>query len=302
MRVAITGASGLIGSALARSLEHGGHEVVRLVRGRTTAAGQVGWDPIAGRLDPGDLVGVDGVVHLAGAGIGDRRWTRDRRREILESRTKSTALLAAVLPVLEPSPAVLLSGSAIGYYGDRGDDTLTELSGPGSGFLAEVCQAWEAEAAPVADAGIRTVLLRTGIVQSADAGALAKVLPLYRLGLGGRLGTGRNWWSWITIGDEVRAIRHLLDSSVSGPVNLVSPNPVTNADHARTLARVLNRPAFAAVPRFAPRLALGAELADELLFSSQRVVPAALLDDGFTFDQPDLEPALRQLLRRSRSG
>lgn len=296
MRVAITGSTGLIGTALVRSLLHDGHHVVRLVRGRATAADQIGWDPVAGRLNSEDLAGVDGVVHLAGAGIGDRRWTSERRREILESRTRSTALLAAALPALDPVPAVLLSGSAIGYYGDRGDETLTERSDPGDGFLAEVCQAWEAAASPVAEAGIRTVLLRTGIVQSADGGALAKVVPLYRLGLGGRLGSGRQWWSWISIADEVRAIRHLLDSSVSGPVNVVAPNPVTNAEHARTLARVLHRPAFAAVPRFAPRLALGGELADGLLFASQRVLPTVLLDDGYEFDQPDLEPALRQLL------
>lgn len=300
MDVAVTGASGLIGSALAASLEADGHRVRRLVR-RPARSGrdEVSWDPVRGGIDAAALAGVDAVVHLAGAGIGDRRWSAERRREILDSRTVSTVLLAGTLAELDAKPAVLLSGSAIGYYGDRGDEVLTETSDAGDIFLSEVCVAWEAAAEAAIDAGIRTAFLRTGIVQAREGGALAKTLPLFRVGLGGKLGTGRQWWSWISLEDEVRAIRFLLDHEVSGPVNLTAPNPTTNAEYTKVLGRVLGRPTVLPVPSFGPRLLLGRDLADQLLFASQRVQPTELLEAGFEFTHPDLEGALRHVLGRT---
>jgi hypothetical protein len=298
MRVAITGSSGLIGAALSRRLRADGHDVVPVVRTRPEA-GQIGWDPAGGRLDPADLNGVDAVVHLAGAGIGDKRWTDDYKRTILESRTEPTSLLAASIAAADDRPGVLLSGSAIGFYGDRGDEVLDEGSAPGTGFLSEVVEKWEASTEAAEAAGVRVVHLRTGIVLSASGGALKKQLPLFRFGLGGRMGSGRQWQSWISIDDEVAAIIHLLGADVSGPVNLTAPNPVTQATFADTLGDVLGRPTFLPIPRFGPRLALGGELADALLFSGQRVQPGVLAaDDAFEFAHPDLEAALRHLLDR----
>lgn len=294
MRVVVSGASGLIGTALCASLEHDGHAVTRLVR-REARTGESRWDPAAGRIEPAAIEGADAVVHLAGAGIGDRRWTEGYKREILESRTRSTGMLACAIAGASRKPSVFVSGSAIGWYGPRGDERLGESASRGDGFLADVCERWEAAAS---GAGVRTVLLRTGIVLSPRGGALAKQLPLFRLGLGGRFGNGRQWQSWIDVDDEVRAIRHAIDSRLEGPVNLTAPAPVTGDEFARTLARVLRRPALLPIPAFGPRLLLGRELADALLFTGQRVLPEALLASGFAFAYPTLEASLRHLLDR----
>lgn len=296
MRVAITGSTGLIGTALRSRLGDSGHDVVPVVRG-TAAPGQIAWDPAAGVLDPASLIGVDAVVHLAGAGIGDHRWTDDYKRTIRESRTRSTNLLSECLAAVD-GPKVLLSGSAIGIYGDRGDTDLDETSTHGAGFLASVCEDWETSTRVAEAAGIRVVHLRTGIVLSPAGGALRKQLPLFKLGLGGRFGSGRQWQSWISIDDEVAAIEHLLTSDVTGAVNLTAPNPVTNAEFASTLGSVLRRPAVLPVPAFGPKLLLGSELAQNLLFEGQKVHPAVLHRDGFEFTHPDLESALRALLDR----
>ena len=297
MDIAITGASGLIGTALRASLEADGHRVVPVVR-RPVGDGEraVRWDPAAGTIDRAGLEGLDAVVHLAGAGIGDKRWSDDRKREILESRSKGTALLADALAGLERKPPVLVSGSAIGYYGDRGDEVLTEQSTPGDIFLSEVCVAWEEAAAPAIEAGIRVPFARTGIVLATQGGALAKTLPLFKLGLGGKMGSGRQWWSWISLADEVAALRFLIDHDVTGPVNLTAPEPATNAHFTKVLGHVLGRPTVLPVPAFGPRLLLGAELADQLLFASQRVEPTVLEAAGFTFAHPDLDTALRAVL------
>lgn len=297
MRVAVTGSTGLIGSALLPALRAAGHTPVAVVRG-VAQPGDIGWDPRAGSIDPAAFVGIDAVVHLAGAGIGDRRWTDEYKREIHDSRTRSTNLLSEALAAVEGGPRILLSGSAIGIYGSRGDEVLDESSAPGTGFLADVCRDWEAATAVAEAAGVRVAHLRTGIVLSPHGGALKKQLPLFKFGLGGRFGNGRQWQSWISIDDEVAAILYLLDHEVSGAVNLTAPNPVTNAEFTRTLAAVLRRPAIVPVPSFGPKLLLGAELAQNLLFDGQRVVPKVLLDDGFGFSSPDLEGALRSLLGR----
>jgi uncharacterized protein (TIGR01777 family) len=297
MRVAIAGSSGLIGTALRRHLANAGHDVVRLARG-TPGPGDIPWDPDAGSLDAHALVGIDAVVNLSGAGIGDHRWTDAYKREVLESRVHATTTLARALAEAHDGPRVLLSGSAIGVYGDRGDEVLDEASPAGTGFLAEVCDAWEAATAQAEAAGVRVVHLRTGIVLSPDGGALRKQLPLFKLGLGGRFGDGRQWQSWISIDDEVAAIEHLLTSEARGAVNLTSPNPVTNREFADTLARVLRRPSFLPVPSFGPKLLLGGELAEALLFDGQRVLPRVLERDGYAFAHPQLEPALRALLGR----
>lgn len=297
--IAITGASGLIGTALAQRLESRGDRVVRFVRGRSSDDG-IAWDPAAGSIDAERLRGVDAVVHLAGAGIGDKRWTDAYKREILESRTKGTALLATALASLADGPKVLLSGSAIGYYGESLNDTFLESSAAGAGFLADVCVQWEAATAPAERAGLRVAHLRTGIVLSPKGGALKKLLPLFKLGAGGRMGSGRQWQSWISIDDEVSAIEFLLDRPVTGAVNLTAPRPVTQAEFTKTLARVLKRPSLVPVPTFGPKLLLGGELADALLFTGQKVLPSVLEREGFAFAHPDLESALRSLLGRPR--
>ncbi len=298
MQVAVTGSSGLIGTVLCTALRTAGHDVVRVVRGDASATDAVGWDPAGGSIDSRGLEGIDGVVHLAGEGIAAKRWTDEQKRVILESRTKGTSLLARTLADLDRPPKVLVSGSAIGIYGDRGDERLSETSAPGSGFLAEVCVKWEAATLAAAEAGIRVAHARTGLVLSTDGGALAKMLPLFRLGLGGRLGSGRQWWSWISIDDEVGALRWLLESDTSGPVNLTAPHPTTNAQFTETLGSVLGRRTWLPVPRFGPKLVLGSELAEELLFTSARVEPQALLDGGYQFHHAELEPALRAVLGR----
>lgn len=296
MKILVTGASGLIGSELVPALRGAGHTVTTAVRRAPRSTDEVQWDPRAGQLQSSAINGLDAVIHLAGAGIGDKRWTNDYKREILESRTLSTSLLARTIASVENPPSVFLSGSAIGVYGATADDELTEQSPLGSGFLADVCEQWEAAAQTTSST--RVVFLRTGIVLSPRGGALKKQLPLFKLGLGGRFGNGRQWQSWISIDDEVRAITHLLTSSLSGPVNLTAPEPVTNTDFTRILAKVLSRPALLPIPSFGPKTLLGAELAEALLFTGQRVLPSALLKDGFTFRHPSLETALRALLNR----
>jgi len=308
MHVLVTGSSGLIGTALVTALVDRGDRVTRLVRasstpGRgTSGVTDVAWDPAAGTVDTAalEVAGpLDGAVHLAGAGVGDKRWSPPRKQAILASRTEGTRLLAATLAALAAPPAVLVSASAVGYYGDRGADVLDEGSAAGTGFLAAVCVAWEGAAAPAADAGIRTVLLRTGIVLSATGGALGKQLPLFRLGLGGRIGSGRQYRSWITLDDEVAAILHCLDDgSLSGPVNATGPSPATDAELARSLGAALHRPSFLAVPAVALKVVLGSEMATDMVLASQRVVPAKLVDSGFIFTHTDLDEAVRSVLGR----
>jgi uncharacterized protein (TIGR01777 family) len=299
LRVAITGATGFVGSALAAFLSTGGHTVVRIGRGPVRpGAVDVSWDPARGVLDPAALAGVDAVVHLAGAPIA-RRWTAAHRAAIRDSRVQGTRLLADVLARMDRPPAALLSGSAIGVYGSQGDAVLDERAPVGTGFLAEVGAEWEAATAPAAAAGIRVVLLRTGIVQGAAGGALAVQAPLFQLGVGGRIGHGGQWLSPIALDDEVGAIHHcLMDARIAGAVNLVGPEPVTNAQYTRTLARVLRRPAVAAVPAWAMRLVMGRAMAEETVLASQRVVPGVLAAHGFRFRFPNLESMLRFELGR----
>jgi uncharacterized protein (TIGR01777 family) len=294
--VAISGATGLIGAALATRLRAGGHSVRRLVRSADAPqAGDITWDPARDVLDVRALEGADAIVHLAGAPIA-RRWTEARKREIRESRVKGTSLLARTIATMTAKPRVVLSGSAVGYYGDRGDERLDEQSAPGRGFLAEVVTAWEGAAAPIAEAGVRLVLLRTGVVLSPDGGALEKLLLPFKLGAGGPMGGGRQWMSWISIDDHVRAMEHaLFADALHGPANLVAPNPVTNATFATTLARVLHRPALVPVPSFALELMFG-EMAGATILASQRVAPHALPASGFEFTEPTLEGALRSVL------
>lgn len=301
MRVAVTGSSGLIGSALVRRLAGDGHEVLRLVRG-TAGPDSARWDPGAGRLDPGVLAGVDGVVHLAGAGIGDRRWSPAYKDKVLNSRVEGTRTIASAVAALpEPLP-VLVSGSAVGYYGiDRGSRVLTEDETPGSDFLARVCLGWEQATGPAREAGCRIVFLRTGLVLSAAGGVLARQLPLFRLGFGARLGSGHQYQSWVTRQDEVSAIVHALtDGSVSGAINVTAPNPVTNADMTRAIARALHRPGFLAVPAAALRLILGREMAEETVLAGQRAVPDRLERSGFRFAHPELDLALEAALSDTR--
>lgn len=298
MRIAITGASGLIGTALTSHLRGNGHETVSFVRRPAASPAEISWDPAGGKLNARDLEGVDAVIHLAGAGIGDKRWSDAYKREILESRTRSTELLAQRLTEVERRPSVFLSGSAIGIYGARGDEELDESGSHGTGFLADVCERWERATQPAQAAGVRTAHLRTGIVLATEGGALKKQLPLFKLGLGGKFGNGRQWQSWISITDEVRAISHLLTSKISGAVNLTAPTPVTNAEFTKVLASVVKRPALLPIPGFGPKALLGSELADALLFTGQRVVPKALLADGYVFTHSTLESALRDLLHK----
>lgn len=299
MKVAITGSTGLIGSALVRSLEADGHQVTRLVRGQPSGPRQVAWDPTGGVIDAAGLEGHDAAVHLAGAGLGDHRWTDDYKAKVLDSRVAGTSLLAETLASLDRPPAVLASGSAVGYYGDRGDEELTEASPPGTGFLAEVVQAWEAAAMPARQGGIRVALVRSGVVQSPQGGALKRLLLPFKLGLGGRIGSGRQWLSWVSLDDEVGAIRHVLgDESVSGPVNLTAPNPVTNAEFTRALGRVLHRPTLLPTPTPALQLVLGRELVSEMLLGGQRVLPAVLQASGYSFVHPSLEEALADMVGR----
>lgn len=297
MRVAVAGASGLIGTALVGHLQSAGHEVIRLVRDPVARAEDTRyWNPATGDIDDDAFGGIDGVVNLAGAGIGDRRWTERRRRDLRQSRVNATELLVEAMGAAAEPPRVLVAGSAVGYYGDRGDEVLDEQSGPGTGFLAALTADWEKAAAEAQNAGIRVALARTGLVVADNAPFLTKMLPLFKLGMGGRLGNGRQWWPWIALEDEVRALAFLLESDMAGPVNLCAPIPVTNQEFTRALASALRRPAALAVPPLGPRLLLGRELANELLFASTRAHPVALTDAGFEFRRPELEACLKEVL------
>jgi uncharacterized protein len=299
MLVAVTGASGLIGTAVVRRLRAEGHQVLRLTRSRPSGPDQLQWDPMAGRLDPDALAKADAVVHLAARNIGDRlRWTAATKRDLLQTRVEGTGLVAETMAGLAEGPRVLVCASGVGFYGDRGDEVLTEASSGGRGFLADVVRRWEEAADPARAAGLRVVHLRTGPVQTAAGAGLPKQALMFRLGVGGRLGSGRQWLSWISLDDIAGAYLHALTrEDLDGPVNAVAPNPVTNAEFTATLARVLHRPAVLHIPAFGPRLVLG-EAADELLFVSQRARPARLLATGYRFQFPELEPALRHTLGR----
>ena len=303
MQIAVTGSTGLIGRALTTSLRAEGHTVVPVVR-RPVADGElaVRWDPAAGMIDVAALDGLDAVVHLAGAGIGDHRWNDAYKREILDSRVRGTELLAGALAGLDRKPTVMVSGSAIGFYGATGDTEVDESAPAGDDFLASVCVAWEGATAAASEAGIRVPLLRTGIVLDRDGGALRKMLPLFKMFAGGRMGNGRQWWSWISMADELAVIRWLLTADVHGPVNAVAPNPVTNREFTAALAAALHRPAFLPVPAFGPKLLLGGELADALLFTSQRVRPGVLEARGFEFGTPALADALATVLGAPRAA
>lgn len=289
MKVVVSGASGLIGSALVPHLRARGHEVLTLVRREPRAAGEVRWNP-GTPLDPAALAGVQGAVHLAGAGVGDHRWTDEYKATIRSSRVDGTRTLVDALGALDPTPQVLVSGSAIGYYGERGDEAVVESSPPGSGFLTEVVLAWEQEAQRAAEAGIRVCTTRTGLVMSRSGGAFGRLLPLVRLGAGGPLGSGRQWWSWITLEDQVAALAFLLENDgLAGPFNLTAPAPQRQWDVVRALARRVHRPALLPAPAFALRLVLG-EFSHELTVS-QRVLPERLLEAGFAYRHPDLDSA-----------
>ncbi len=303
--VLISGASGLVGTALVRSWMPEPIHIIRLIRGRAGeqsgpgAPKSVVWDPFAPEpvADMASLAGIQAAVHLSGASVAGRRWTAAYKREIVSSRVESTKALVKVLLRLRPLPRVLVCASAIGIYGDRGDEILTEESAPGTGFLAETCVAWEAAAKPAEEAGIRVVHARFGVIFSPEGGALAQMLPLFRLGLGGKLGDGREWMPWLTLRDAVGILRHSIeDQTLRGPVNAVSPNPATNAEFTRALAAALHRPAVLPAPAFALRLAFG-EMADEALLASARVVPAKLARSTYRFADPEIGPALRLLLR-----
>jgi uncharacterized protein (TIGR01777 family) len=295
MKVAVTGASGLIGSALVPHLRARGDDVLRLVRRATTAADEVQWDPKAGTVDLDKLAGIDAVVHLAGAGVGDKRWTDEYKLEILNSRVDGTRTIAHAITQLDPKPATLISGSAIGFYGDTGDVAVDESAPAGTDFLADVVRAWEAAAEQAVAAGIRVAYARTGLVVAKSGGAWARMFPLFNVGLGGKLGSGKQWWSWISLRDEVRALTYLLDHDwISGPVNLTAPNPRTNAEITKAMGEVMHRPTLAAVPAFALKTVLG-EFSREVL-GSARVLPHVLQEQQFTWDDPQIADAIRTAL------
>jgi uncharacterized protein (TIGR01777 family) len=296
--VAVTGATGFIGSALVDSLRGDGYDVLRLTRGTVDrGAGEIGWDPATGQIDSEGLTGTRAVVHLAGESL-DGRWTDSQKRRIRESRVAGTRLLAEALASLPEPPEVLVSGSAVGYYGvDRGDEPLDETSAPGTDFLSRVTVEWEAAAEPAAGAGIRVVHPRFGMVLDSTGGALARMLPVFKLGVGGRLGSGRQWMSWVSREDAVRAIRFLIDTpALAGPVNVTAPQPVTNATFTEELGRALRRPAILVVPGFALRLAFG-EMADAMVLASLKAFPERLLEAGFEFRHPGIDQAFATIIR-----
>lgn len=299
MKILVTGSTGLVGSALVPHLARGGHNVSRLVRSKKgLAKAEVGWDPAAGTIDAAGLEGFDAVVHLAGENIAAGRWTSEKKARIRDSRVKGTRLLAETLSQLAKRPKVLVSASAIGYYGDRGKETMVEESGPGTGFLAEVCRAWEAAAEPAARSGIRVVHPRIGIVLSRDGGALKMTLLPFQLGIGGKIGSGEQYMSWISLDELVEVIQHVLTvDTLAGAVNAVAPRPVTNLEFTKALGRVLSRPTMVPLPAFVARLGLG-EMAEELLLASARVEPARLVASGYKFRHPELEEALRHMLKK----
>lgn len=296
-RIAVAGASGLIGGALVGSLTADGHRVVRLVRGTPRGPDEVRWDPEGGSVDAAGLAGCDAVVNLAGAGVGDRRWTPAYKERIRSSRVNGTAALAAAVASLADGerPRVFVNGSAIGYYGETGDREVDESAPAGEGFLPSVCREWEGAAAPAEEAGVRTVFTRTGLVVSRGGGAWGRLFPLFRAGLGGRLGDGRQYWSFVALHDVVAALRHLLETDgLSGPFNVTAPHPATNAEITRVMARVLRRPAVFAVPAPVLRTVLG-EMSGDVL-GSARVLPRRLTESGFQFAFPDIEGAVRAAL------
>jgi uncharacterized protein len=295
--VLVSGSTGLIGSALVSALQEGGHRVRRLTRSGGSSEDVVRWDPSAGEIDAGRIEGVDAVVHLAGENLVGR-WTDAKKARIRDSRVRGTRLLAETLARLPTPPAVMVSASATGYYGDRGNELLSEESAPGDNFLAGVGQEWEAAADPAREAGVRVVHPRFGIVLSTEGGALGTTLPIFKLGVGGKIGSGRQYWSWIAIDDVVGAILHVLtEDSLEGPVNVTIPDPPTNAEYTRVLGRVLGRPTVFPLPAPVARIMLG-QLADELLLASQRIEPARLKETGYSYRYPELEGALRHLLGR----
>ena len=301
MRVGITGASGLIGTELVSALKKRGDEVVLFVRPQTSRSSNeiIRWDPSSGLVDENDLKNAgrfDAVIHLAGAGIGDKRWNEKRKKEILSSRTNSTNLLVATLRSMPGGVPHLISGSAIGFYGNRDDEVLSETSTLGTGFLSEVCKEWEDAALKLDGEGSSVALLRTGIVMSRAGGALKKQLPLFKLGLGGKLGSGKQWISPISLNDEVRSILWILDKKLSGPFNLVSPEPITNSQLTSALGKILRRPTLFAVPKIALNTVLGCEMADQLVFSSTRVMPNQLLASGFDFQQRSISEIIQHSL------
>jgi len=298
VRVVVSGASGFLGTSLVRSLRGDGHDVVRLVRRPARADDEAQWDPAAHRLEPTVLAGADAVVNVSGAGVGDHRWSESYKRKILDSRVDSTTTIATTIAGLPDSqrPKVLLNQSASGYYGDTGEEAVDETGTSGEGFLADVVRRWEACTQPAVDAGVRVVIPRSGVVLASGGGILAKMLPVFKLGLGGRLGSGRQWMSWIALPDQIAGMRFLLDDdALAGPVNLTAPEPVRNRDYTKALARAVHRPAVAVVPRMAVHAAFGG-FADEGVFVSQRVVPARLEDAGFAFTYVDVDSALTALV------
>jgi hypothetical protein len=296
MRVAISGASGLIGSALVPALEAAGHDVLKLVRREPADAKEIAWSPAEGSIDTASLAGVDAIVNLSGATIG-RRWNDRRKAEILLSRLASTGLLARTAAELEPRPTVLVNAGGVGIYGDRGDEILTETSTLGSGFLAEVGAAWEAAAEPAREAGIRVVNFRQGIALSRDGGALRRMLTPFKLALGGRVGSGKQWWSWVALDDAVAAYRFALESDLAGAVNVVSPNPATNSQFVKALGHALHRPTVFPLPALGVKAVFG-EMGEAALLEGQRALPARLLEAGFTFRYPELDAALERALER----
>jgi hypothetical protein len=300
MHLAVTGSTGLIGNALVASLTTGGDAVIRIVRSARPGPDQIRWDIERSEIDVEGLRGVDAVVHLAGEGIADKPWTDEQKRRISDSRTAGTGLIARTLADMQGGPRVLVCASAIGLYGDRGDEELTEDSGAGEGFLPDVVSAWEAAADPARAAGIRVVHARLGVVQTPEGGALGKMLPIFKAGLGGKLGNGKQYWSWISRDDVIGLIVHALtQDDLRGPLNVVAPHPVTNAEYTKVLGRVLHRPTFLPVPRFGPAMLLGKELADSLVFTSARVLPERALASGYVFRHATLEACLRDVLGRA---
>jgi uncharacterized protein (TIGR01777 family) len=287
----------MIGTPLVAALKAAGHQPIRVVR-RPPKADEIQWDPASDKIDAAGLEGIDAVVNLAGQPLAPKRWNDAYRKEIVDSRVKGTTLIAKTLAGAQNGPKRLLNGSAIGIYGDRGDELLDESSSPGTGFVADLVQKWEAATQPAIEAGISAAMLRTGIVLHPKGGALQKLLPLFKLGLGGKFGSGRQYMSWITLADEVDAIVHLLTSQATGPFNLTAPNPATNLQLTKTLGKVLRRPTIMAVPEFAPKLIVGPDTAQAMLFDSARILPKAIQADGFSFKQPEIETALRHVLKR----
>jgi uncharacterized protein (TIGR01777 family) len=297
MKVAVSGASGLVGKAVSQRLSGGGHDVYALVRHQAKAPHEISWDPESGKVDEAKLAQMDAVIHLAGENIANKRWSAQQKEKIRRSRVDATSKLASAIAASK-NPKVLVSASAIGYYGNRGDEILTEGSQKGAGFLADLCGDWEAATRPASDAGVRVANARISMVLSKDGGALTKLLPIFQMGAGGPIGSGKQYMSWIDLDDLADALVFLVTANISGPVNLASPNPVTNAEFTKALGHAVKRPAFLPVPPFALQMMMG-ELADELLLASQRVMPNVLEAHGYSFAHKDLDSALSHVLSKN---